>query len=686
MSPRAYADSHNSPVCPRLDQGPTFGRPNYGIVGVVESRQTSESASYDIAAFLQGLDEIFSTRQAVVRAEPFLLSALAEAASLNDDGARLSILNEVMGFYRSQSRHDDAISASIDALALAARMGIEGSDAHATTLINAATAMRAAGRPSEALDLYGQALAASEMTMAPTDRRLAALHNNLSILFSEMRDYPKAKTELATALTILEASSIDPDGDLDIATTCINLALVCFDLGQDDEAAQYVQRSLKIYSDGHHENDAHYASAVAGHAEACFRMGRFSDSIGMYRKALAIIAECYGTDNDYYAVTAANLAQAEESLQAQRTSSGTVERTTSDDEPDIATPPRTTDTTDASLSPPIKGLELARAYWETYGRPLLEAKYPAFRGRIAAGLVGHGSERYGFDDDASHDHDFGPGFCLWLTKEDYATIGADLQADYEALPSEFRGFRARIETPRAQGARRRVGVFEIGDFYEGLTGYREAPAADRPHEWLMIEEATLAAATNGVVFADPFGAFSGARNSFLRMPDDVRLALVSRRLGMIAQAGQYNVPRMLARGDGEAAWLAVSEMAKASASLVFLLNGPASVGYLPYYKWQFAALRKLRARMLSRLPDVHGDLSEVLRLASAACFGGAGFGEGGKGAAPARARIEEIIERICRQIVAELHVQGLTRSDEPFLERQRPFVEEHIGNEWLKHL
>lgn len=52
----------------------------------------------------------------------------------------------------------------------------------------------------------------------------------------------------------------------------------------------------------------------------------------------------------------------------------------------------------------------------------------------------------------------------------------------------------------------------------------------------MLQESTLAAATNGEVFADPTGLFSKTRQGFKNMPDDVRLALISKRLGMIAQA------------------------------------------------------------------------------------------------------------------------------------------------------
>ena len=197
----------------------------------------------------------------------------------------------------------------------------------------------------------------------------------------------------------------------------------------------------------------------------------------------------------------------------------------------------------------------------------------------------------------------------------------------------------------------------------------------------MLAESTLAAATNGEVFADPTGLFSKTRQGFKNMPDDVRLALISKRLGMIAQAGQYNLPRSLKRGDGAAAWLSIHEFVQATASLVFLVNVPMVVGYMPYYKWQFAALRKLSGSMFALLPNVGEQLETVMRLSSAACYGGAGFGEGGKGAAPAIKKINDIVEQIAADIVRELKREHLTTSGETFLEWQRPYVEDHIASD-----
>lgn len=647
---------------------------------------------FDTQRFLAGLDAIFDAH-AAAKAGPYLEQAMIDAENAGDDAGLLTVLNETMGFYRSQGRHKENQWIVQRALELATRMGITGTEAWTTTLINAATAMRAAGQYDQSEDLYKQAQASSERTLAPSDRRLAALHNNLSMLYSETGKTHQAEVELGEALRILESSSPDAETDLDVASTHTNLALTLLAEDKLSAASWHAAKALEIYRNGHLEHSAHYASALAGYAQVRFHQHDYGQAVNLYCQALQVIEECYGKDTDYYRITESNLRQAEheasehapvnvsqdvsQDASAGGNGSGTP-GTAPAGTPSAAVPSATASPTGTS---PICGLKLARECWNACGKPLIADKYPEYQGRIAAGLVGHGSECYGFDDDLSRDHDFGPRFCLWLTDEDYAAIGERLQADYEALPQSFMGYGPRESTARAQGAGRRDGVFRIGDFFESITGYRQAPSTNNPHEWLMLDEATLAAATNGEVFADPLGKFLDTRQGFKTMPEDVRLALISKRLGMMAQAGQYNVPRMLARGDGAAAWLSIGEFVQAAASLVFLLNNPITVGYLPYYKWRFAALRRLSSRMATRLADVCGQLETLLRLSSAACYGGAGFGEGGKESAPVAEKISQTIEHVCAEVVAELRREGLTGSDETFLEWQRPYVEEHIASD-----
>lgn len=688
-------------------------------------------ATFDTQQFLNGLDAIFDRHAAATEAGPYLEQAMVDAENAGDEAGLLTVLNETMGFYRSQGRHKENQWIVQRALELAARMGLTTgtSEAWATTLINCATSMRAAKQYDQAEDLYHQAQSVCRHSLAPTDRRLAALHNNLSMLYSETNRPDKAELELREALRIIEASSVNPDADIDVASSHTNLALTLLTEHKLEGAHWHAAKALEIYRTGHLEHSAHYASALAGFAQVCFAERRHADAVTGYRHALAVIEECYGKDTDYWRITADNLRQAEEAAaQAGVTvdnagvagDAGALPQSGSrlPNSPaqgktgaNAASSPSTVSVSTGSAGAaeavsacPVSGLKLARAFWTQMGKPMIAAKYPQYAGRIAAGLVGHGSECYGFDDAYSQDHDFGPRFCLWLTDEDYAAIGEQLEADYEALPRKFSvdaqgrvTFEAHARsdasgafpsagagspvTPRAQGANRRDGVFRIGDFFESITGYRTAPAQTAPHEWLMLAESTLAAATNGEVFADPTGQFSKTRQGFKDMPDDVRLALISKRLGMIAQAGQYNLPRSLKRGDGAAAWLSIHEFVQATASLVFLVNVPMVVGYMPYYKWQFAALRKLSGSMFALLPNVGEQLETVMRLSSAACYGGAGFGEGGKGAAPAIEKINDIVEQIAVDIVKELKREHLTTSGETFLEWLRPYVEDHIASD-----
>ena len=82
----------------------------------------------------------------------------------------------------------------------------------------------------------------------------------------------------------------------------------------------------------------------------------------------------------------------------------------------------------------MKGLELCRSYYEEVGAPALRERLPELMPRAAAGLCGQGSDCLGLDDEYSRDHDFGPGFCLWLSDADFAEYGEALQQAYDALP------------------------------------------------------------------------------------------------------------------------------------------------------------------------------------------------------------------------------------------------------------
>ena len=100
----------------------------------------------------------------------------------------------------------------------------------------------------------------------------------------------------------------------------------------------------------------------------------------------------------------------------------------------------------------ICGLDLARSFYEQKGRPMLLEKYPAYADRIAAGLAGEGSECLGLDDVYSTDHDFGPGFCFWLTKRTMKQSENSFRQIMTGWQRVLRGFPCEIRQKRERAA------------------------------------------------------------------------------------------------------------------------------------------------------------------------------------------------------------------------------------------
>ena len=234
----------------------------------------------------------------------------------------------------------------------------------------------------------------------------------------------------------------------------------------------------------------------------------------------------------------------------------------------------------------MKGLEIARAYYEQYGEPMLREKFPGLMPFVAAGLAGSGSECWGFDDEISRDHDFEPGFCLFLPGEDVVDrrTAFELERAYAALPKEFMGLRRSLVAP-VGGPRH--GVLRTAEFMTDKVGKADGNLSLM--EWLYMPEFSLAEAVNGEIFMDGYGEVTAIRERLRRRPEDVRLKKLAGQLLLMGQSGQYNYRRCLQHGEAAAAQLAAVEFVKSTMAAVFLLNDV----YQPYYKWCFRAMRAL---------------------------------------------------------------------------------------------
>jgi len=320
----------------------------------------------------------------------------------------------------------------------------------------------------------------------------------------------------------------------------------------------------------------------------------------------------------------------------------------------------------------MKGLELSRTYYEEFGISMINEHFSEYEKRIAVGLVGQGSECFGFDDNISMDHDFGPSFCMWLTEEDYNDIGLKLLAFYKALPTEYLGLSRNITLHGGQ----RVGVFRIGDFYRAFIGKKTADLS--LSEWMYLPEHFLAVATNGEIFRDDLGEFSKIRKDLLAYyPEDVRIKKIASRAAAMAQSGQYNYSRCMRRGEIVAARLSLDEFIRNTISMVYLLNK----SYTPFYKWMHRGMKRFRI-----LPNIRGMLGELTSVPVQKEIWQAMEPSYWKYRLNMNDKAVTLIESICSFVVEELVNQNLTENNDTFLENHTTSIMSCIKDEQIKSM
>jgi len=317
-----------------------------------------------------------------------------------------------------------------------------------------------------------------------------------------------------------------------------------------------------------------------------------------------------------------------------------------------------------------KALDRCRAYYQEYGRELLK-KFPGVWGHFAAGLVGEGSECFGFDDIISADHDYFPRFLIWLDEEGYEKYGADLQEAYSRLPDRFEEFSDTVMTKEASF---RCGVYKTEDFYYRLLGREKPP--ESMYDWVSLQETRLAAATNGEIFEDTGGGFTKQRNAYLSyFPEDVRKKKIAARLRKMAQMGQYQYARCMQHGEYVAAAAALSDFIQNTCSCVYLLNK----SYMPYYKWMCRGMYKLPV-----LSETAEKLKTLVLLPSQKDKWDLKCPEKYRFSLNMADEKVVLTEEIAKSVRNELKKQGLSECEDNYLEQHAVYVEEKIEDAVLR--
>lgn len=570
--------------------------------------------------FFKELDTMFQTKN-IKDAENYIIESMKRVQAERDFPALLSIANELGGIYRVTNRFSEAKKVYAVALEVIKLLRLENTEQHGTTLLNLASVYSEAKEASEALKLYEKAAAIFESMNLSQDYRMAALYNNMSHVYDMLGESDQAVAYAQRALAIIKGLS---GYDVELATTCTTLASRYIKQQKYKEAIDYLKDAEKLFLSIPGKLNVHYAATLNSLGEVYYHQGRFGEAVGSFEKALEIIKENYG-ENKSYAEVSNNLIKAKEMM-----GNGSMRMT---------------------------GLGLAESYFQEYGNKMIQEKFLQYRKYMAVGLVGEGSECFGFDDELSESHDFGPGFCIWLPDDVHREIGVQMKGAYEELPKSYKS-KYRLETLQGSG---RVGIFSTSDFYRKYIGCTEAPKNNV--EWLFAPETSYSTVTNGKIFEDNLGEFTKVRANLLNFyPRDVLLKKLAARMAMMSQTGQYNYERCMKRNERTAAYISCAEFIKATVSIVYLLNRK----YMPFYKWMFKGMNSLE-----RLQEVKAMLEQLSSILDAPENTG---------------RKVALIEEICIKVRDELGRQELIAGADAFLNSHCLEVMNQISDPQIRNL
>ncbi|MCR5742438.1 MAG: DUF4125 family protein [Lachnospiraceae bacterium] len=576
----------------------------------------------DIKKTLEEYDALFGAVPPRVSYE-FLDNKISEALKEGDNPGAITLMNEMIGMCRDAGFRQEGLTYSERALNLLKTMGYEGLPEYATTLINVANGYRAYAMYDEALSAYAEVERIYSEHLDPCDSRFASLYNNKSLLYQELHDYVTAATMLMKALPIIDAAD---DSYVEQATTRGNLAQTLIALYEElrgkpeaGSQAQAIRARIDIYLgeavamfEDMGGTDFHYSGTLGAKGDLLALEGDYLNATDCYRRAMELLEMYVGRSDAFDRCEEKYL------------------------------------TCVAKCGDRARNLDRCRLFYEKNFSGVLREKFGEYLDHIAIGIVGEGSDAFGFDDAISRDHDYGLGFCIWVDDEVYDQIGSSLKDEYDKL--------FLVAAADRLGERR--GVFRARKFYEDILHCHVGDDAVIDDDTLLsMEEYTLACATNGQIYKSG-GVFSRIREGLLKhYPENVRLKRLAGELHNYSQFIQSNYPRMMARRDYVTADICISEGMKSAMHIAYLL----SKRYAPYYKWMRRGLDEL-----GRFKPLMDKLDELaLVKPDREAWENYSYSSLSINSAD---RVVALGENIAGIILAELKRQGIVTGDDLFLE------------------
>lgn len=553
----------------------------------------------------------------------------------------IKALNELGGTLKYVGYYDEAENNLKKSLEIIKKKYGDNNLAYATSLLNLTEVYRFAQKFNLLEENYKKIVKIYQVNSADNSFSYAGLCNNFGLYYQNIGDMKSAYDLHLKSLDILKNYDSE-EYLLEYAVTLSNLFNPCYQLGMKEKAVEYLNKAIDIFEKNVGIEHPLYSASLNNMAIYHYNERELNKAIEFFERAAEISKKTMGVDSDNYKNILSNiefikgeLPKSNDNIKLESTKNSSYEKNNIISSTNLKN---------------IKGLELSKRYFYDIVLPEFEKKLNDIFSLCAFGLVGEGSECYGYDDELSKDHDFGPSVCIWLRKDDYLKYKYRINKVLETLPKTYLGFQ---ELKESEWGYNRRGLLNIEDFYFKFIGSANPPQTI--NDWQKIPETALSTVTNGEVFLDNLGEFTKIREQLLNYyPEVIRQNKITTRLMNISQHGQYNYVRCLRRNDLVAAnqclYLFVDEVIH----LVFLLNRR----YKIFYKWANKALLDLK--ILGN--EIHKLLQDMVFAQNKIPY----------------------VRKICKVLADELRNQKLTDCESEFLGDLGVDIQKNIDDEFFK--
>jgi len=223
----------------------------------------------------------------VAEVEPFLEKTLERVPNPE----KITVLNELAGFYRGVSRYEDSAAAYLQALVLLEAAGQKDKPTYSTVLMNLAGTLRLSGKLTEAAEMFETSL----RLLDPKDYAYASAQNNLALVLQEQGKFKEAEKLAEQALEWVRRHGAPAH---EVTTSLNNLANIRLNMGDTDGAKSLIDEALGMY-DSMGEADVHHAAALSLKGSLCCRQKDWDGAQAAFEKALSLTEHFFGKNAEY---------------------------------------------------------------------------------------------------------------------------------------------------------------------------------------------------------------------------------------------------------------------------------------------------------------------------------------------------------------------------------------------------